>query len=180
MLNLMRALTSLLTLMFLGAMPSTAFAQAEGAEGRVFVVTPLSFVKERDLDFGQIIVGDSAGTVSMDTAGAITTTGGIIQMDGTQQSARFWGYGSFNQRVLINIDANSYTLTRQGGTETMTLDRVAIGSRPPIIITTNPRRFRIANPDGYFAFTMVGRLNVGANQAPGVYEGEFAVTLEYQ
>ncbi len=180
MVSFKRALTSLLSLLLFATIPGVAFAQANSAETTVFVVTPLSFVKERDLNFGRIIVGDTAGTVSMDTAGAVTTTGGIVQVDGTQQTARFWGYGSFNQRVLINIDANSYLLTRQGGAETMTLDQVAIGSRPPIIITTNPRRFRIANPDGYFAFTIVGRLNVGANQAPGIYEGEFAITLEYQ
>jgi len=175
-----QAVGGLLSLFLLSIFPMAASAQDAAPESRVFIVTPLSFVKERDLDFGQILTTNTAGTVSLDTAGEVTTTGGVTQIDGTQQTARFWGYGSFNQRVLINIDQNSYTLTRQGGSETMTLDRVAIGSRPPIIISTNPRRFRIANPDGYFAFTIVGRLSVGANQVPGVYEGEFTVTLEYE
>ncbi|MEM6496840.1 MAG: DUF4402 domain-containing protein [Pseudomonadota bacterium] len=150
------------------------------ADSRALIITPLSFVKDTDLDFGQIIPADTAGTVFMDSTGAVTTTGGVVQLDGTQLPARFWGYGQFNQRVLINITQNSYVLTRDGGSETMLYDQVTIGSRPPVIITTNPRRFRIINPDGFFTFTIAGRLQVGANQRPGIYTGEFAVTLEYE
>ncbi|MEL6529008.1 MAG: DUF4402 domain-containing protein [Pseudomonadota bacterium] len=165
----------------IGSTPMAASAQdVDSADAQAFLVTPLSFVKQTDLDFGQIIASNTAGTVTMDSTGAVTTTGGVTQVDGTQIPARFWGFGQFNQRVLINIDANTYLLTREGGTETMLLDRVTIGSRPPILITTNPRRFRIANPDGFFSFTIAGRLQVGANQTAGIYRGEFAVTLEYE
>lgn len=173
--------TLLLAALALFAAPNAAMAQdSDQAEASAFLVTPLSFVKELDLDFGQIIPGNTNGTVTMDSTGAVTTTGGIIQIAGTQQPARFWGYGTFNQRVLINVDANNYTLVRDGGTETMLLDQILIGSQPPIIINTNPRRFRIANPDGYFSFTIAGRLRVAADQAPGVYSGEFTVQLEYE
>lgn len=161
------------------AVPASA-QDTETTEARAFLVTPLSFVKETDLDFGQIVPGDSDGTVFMNSAGTITTTNGITVLTGTTQPARFWGYGQFNQRVLINVDANTYLLTREGGTETMLYDQVTIGSQPPILITTNPRRFRIANPDGYFAFTIAGRLQVAADQVPGNYKGEFTVTLEYE
>ncbi|MEM7779499.1 MAG: DUF4402 domain-containing protein [Pseudomonadota bacterium] len=161
--------------------PHSVLAQeTESANTEAFLVTPLSFVKQDDLDFGQIIPATSAGTVVMDSTGAVTTSGSIIQVNGTQQPARFWGYGSFNQIVIINVDANSYTLTRDGGTETMIMDQVLIGSSPPINITTNPRRFRIGNPDGFFTFTMAGRLQVNARQRPGTYTGQFTVTLEYQ
>lgn len=171
-----------LALLLLAAWPGMASAQesADDGEARAFLVTPLSFVKQFDLDFGQIITTGIAGTVSMDSTGAVTTTGGVTQINGTQQPARFWGYGTFNQTVLINSDSNTYILTRDGGTETMLLDRLLIGSQPPIVINQNPRRFRIANPDGYFSFTIAGRLQVGANQAPGVYRGEFTIQLEYE
>ena len=166
----------------LGMMPTAAFAQTATDEGdaQAFLVTPLSFVKQFDLDYGTIIPGGTAGTVTMDSAGNVVTTGGVIQVDGTQQPALFWGYGSFLQTVLINSDANTYILTRQGGTETMLMDQVLIGSQPPIIINTNPRRFRIVNPDGYFSFTIAGRLQVGANLPPGTYSGEFTIQLEYE
>ncbi|MEE4199704.1 DUF4402 domain-containing protein [Erythrobacter sp.] len=171
----------LLAVWALALAPGAVRAQpTEQAPSRAFLVTPLSFVKESDLDFGQIIPGNTDGTVVMDSTGAVTTTGGVIQVAGTQNPARFWGYGTFNQRVLINVDANSYTLRREGGTETMLMDQILIGSQPPIVISTRPRRFRIINPDGYFSFTMAGRLQVASDQAPGVYSGEFTVTLEYQ
>ncbi len=166
----------------LGMMPTMASAQETTEEGdaQAFLVTPLSFVKQDDLDFGVIIPGNTAGSVVMDSAGDVTTTGGVIQVDGTQQPARFWGFGTFLQTVLINSDANTYILTREGGTETMLMDQVLIGSQPPIIINTNPRRFRIVNPDGFFSFTIAGRLQVGANLPPGTYAGEFTIQLEYE
>lgn len=176
---LVRAAALLAAALCLAHVPAHAQDSATG-EAQAFLITPLSFVKETDLDFGSIIPGDSAGTVFMDSAGAVSTTGGVTHIGGTQQPARFWGYGEFNQTLLINIDANTYTLTRAGGTETMLYDQVTIGSRPPIVISTNPRRFRIANPDGYFSFTIAGRLRVAADQMPGVYQGEFTVTLEYE
>ncbi|AOL24823.1 protein of unknown function (DUF4402) [Erythrobacter litoralis] len=160
--------------------PAYAQDSTGSSDARTLVVTPLSFVKDTDLDFGQIIASGTAGTVTMDVDGNMTTTGGVTAAGGNPLPARFWGYGTFNQTLLINVDRNSYLLTREGGTETMRLDQVAIGSRPPIQIRTNPRRFRIANPDGFFAFTIVGRLRVGANQPSGIYRGEFTVTLEYE
>ncbi|MEQ8771836.1 MAG: DUF4402 domain-containing protein [Erythrobacter sp.] len=176
-----RAALAALCAMTAAMIPAGASAQdAASTDARAFVVTPLSFVKDTDLDFGQIVAGDSAGTVTMDVEGNMTTTGGVAAAGGNPLPARFWGYGTFNQTLLINVDRNTYLLTREGGTETMRLDRVAIGSRPPIQIRTNPRRFRIANPDGFFAFTIVGRLRVGANQPSGIYRGEFVVSLEYE
>ena len=181
MLKNIQFLRALLVTLFLGLTPATLSAQeSASADAETLLLTPLSFFKEDDLDFGQIIPGDTAGTVVMDSTGAVTTTGGVIQINGTQQVARFWGYGSFNQRVRINVNANSHILTRDGGTETMVMDQVLIGSAPPTVITTSPRTFRIVNANGYFAFSLAGRLQVAANQAPGAYIGEFAVTLEYQ
>ena len=174
-------LRALLVSLLLGLMPGTLSAQdGASADAEALLLTPLSFFKEDDLDFGQIIPSSTAGTVVMDSTGAVTTTGGVIQINGTQQVARFWGYGSFNQRVRINVNANTHTLTRDGGTETMLMDQVLIGSAPPTVITTSPRTFRIVNANGYFAFSLAGRLRVAANQTPGVYSGEFSVTLEYQ
>ncbi len=172
----------LVTGLLLSLLPSALVAQdsVDDAEAQTFVVTPLSFVKQFDLNYGSIIPGDTAGTVVMDSTGAVVTTGGVTQINGTQQPALFWGYGTFRQTVLINSDSNTYVLTRDGGSETMIMDQVLIGSRPPIIISTNPRRFRIINPDGYFSFTIAGRLQVAANQAPGVYTGEFTIQLEYE
>lgn len=175
-----------LTLLF-SAIVAVLFAQTpalaqgtDSSETSAFLVTPLSFQKELDLEFGTIFPGDTGGTVVMDSAGNVSTSGSVIHVEGTQQPARFAGFGAFRQTVLINVDANSYILTRNGGTQTLLMDTLLIGSRPPIIINTSPRRFRIANPDGFFFFTIAGRLQVPANTLPGTYEGEFTVSLEYE
>lgn len=180
--QLIKSIISLLgALLAMSVLPAQAAAQeVESGEASAFLVTPLSFIKQTDLDFGQIIAGSTDGVIVMDSAGTITTTGGVTQIDGTQTPARFWGFGAFLQTVLINSDANSYILTRNGGTETLTMDALLIGSQPPIIINPNPRRFRIVNTDGYFSFTIAGRLQVPANTVPGTYEGQFAITLEYE
>lgn len=159
---------------------TTAQAQeVESSEARAFLVTPLSFVKQFDLDFGDIIPGDNGGTVTVIPNGSVTTTGDVIHIDGTQQAGLFWGYGAVNQLVRIQFDANEYTLTRIGGTETMTMTTTTIGSIPPVPLGANPRIFRIVNPDGYFNFGMGATLDVDGDQAPGVYEGDFTITLDY-
>ena len=157
-----------------------AFAQAESAtaNAEALAITPLSLVKEQDLDFGYIIPGTTTGFVTLSPSNAVTTTGGII-VTGTTQNAAFYGYGSFNQILRIYIDANQYNLVRQGGTQTMRLDQMTIGSTPPVVIGTAPRTFRIASASGLFRFTMGGRLRVLANQMPGTYVGQFAVSVEY-
>ncbi len=161
-------------------LPTAAQAQeTESAEAAVFIVTPLSFVKQFDVDFGQIVPGDNAGQVILGPDGSVSTTGDVIQIDGTQQRGLFWGYGQLNQLVRINFDANDYTLTRIGGTETMQMSATTIGSVPPVPLGANPRIFRIANPDGFFSFGVGATLDVAGNQAPGTYEGTFTITLDY-
>lgn len=167
--------------MSLFALPSAALANdTESGEASALLITPLSFLNQTDLDFGRIVPGNADGEVVMDSLGNVTTTNGVIQIDGTQAPARFFGFGEFLQTVLINVDANEHLLTRTGGTETLLLDAILIGSQPPIIIDTNRRRFRIINPDGFFSFTIAGRLEVPSDTLPGTYEGQFAITLEYE
>lgn len=161
-------------------LPAGAHAQeTEAAEVRAFLVTPLSFVKQFDLDFGQVIPGDNAGQVTVGPDGSVSTNGDVTQIDGTQERALFFGFGAFNQLVRIQFDADDYELTRVGGTETMTMSATTIGSIPPVPLDSNPRIFRISNPDGFFSFGMGATLDVEANQEPGTYEGTFTITLDY-
>lgn len=180
--GLTRAKTALVTVILMGlaAFATPAAAQdTDSAESRAFLVTPLSFVKQFDLHFGDIIPSDTDGTVVIDPAGGVTTTGGVQVITTNAQAARFWGYGTFRQLVRVNFDANQYTLTRVGGTETMTMNTTTVGSVPPVPLGASPRIFRIGNPDGYFAFGVGATLEVDADQAPGTYESTFTITLEY-
>ncbi|MEZ5696428.1 MAG: DUF4402 domain-containing protein [Sphingomonadaceae bacterium] len=156
-----------------------AHAQQENANTKIVVVRPLTLVKDEDLDFGLILPGNTQGFVILNPDGSITTTGGVVAVAGDPQAATFYGYGRYRQYLRLRISANRYFLRRQGGSETMRLDDIVIGSTPPTELTTNPRLFYIGSPDGFFGFSLGGRLRVGANQAVGVYVGEFDVLIEY-
>jgi hypothetical protein len=63
------------------------------------------------------------------------------------------------------------TLTRSGGTETMSLG--GFNSSPN-------GAFQLDTVTGQSSFTVGGTLTVGANQVPGTYAGSFTVSVEYQ
>ncbi len=157
-------------------------AKAASASGlaKTVVVSRLSFLNAEELEFGNILAGTTAGTVIVGPDGVRTKTGGVTLVGGLVQPARFAGRGTVNQTVLISLTASPSTLTRTGGTETMILDQLVIGSTPTAVLTTTPQAFRISSTTGIFNFPIGGRLNVGANQVPGDYVGTFNVTLEYQ
>jgi spore coat protein U-like protein len=155
------------------AMAATAPANAE-----VALVRPLSFIKVDDLDFGKIIPAAVAGQVTVTPAGARSSTNGIILVGNTQKPASFAGDGTFNQRVDISLGSNTINLTGPGAA--MQVNTFVIGSTPTAVITTTPRRFRITSATGIFQFPVGATLNVGANQAPGVYNGTWTITLQYQ
>ena len=151
------------------------------AVAKAIVVTQLSFFKVDDLNFGKIIAGTTAGTVTVAPTGVRTATGGAkLAADSNVRPARFAGKGSNNQGVTIALAAGTSTLTRIGGTEKMTADTFIIGSTPTATLTIVPLAFRISSATGIFTFPVGATLRVGANQVPGKYSGTFTITLVYQ
>lgn len=161
------------------APPLAAQEDNSETDAKTVVVLPLTLVKDEDLDFGLILPGTSRGFVTLDPDGSISTSGGVLAVAGETQAATFYGYGRYRQFLRLNISQNTYQLRRQGGSETMRLDRITIGSTPPTQLTTTPRLFYIGSPSGFFGFSLGGRLRVGANQVPGLYVGEITVAVEY-
>lgn len=147
---------------------------------RAVVVKKLSFIKTADLDFGRIVPGTAAGTVTVRPDGTLATAGGVRFSGEGAHPATFAGYGSPNQIVNISLTRNTVQLRRVGGTETMRLETFVIGSTPQAQLTTSPLAFRIASSTGMFAFPLGATLRVGARQAPGIYTATFSVVLEYQ
>ncbi len=161
---------------------TTAPAQAEetsSAEAETIVVVPLTLIKVKDLDFGKIVPGTIDGIITLRPNGTILTTGGILVLSGTTQPAEFEGAGVGDQGMVIKLDRNFYDLTRDGGTETMRLRRLRAGTTPQTALTRNFTAMNNFSVDGAFAFSVGGQLLVAANQAPGIYSGEFEVTVEY-
>lgn len=159
------------------AMP--AFAQTtEQVDSTVDIVRPLTLVNTADLDFGRVIAGPTAGTITMAANNVVTSGGGAISAGGTDP-ARFYGYGTYNRYVGIRTFSNTITINRSGGGANMTISNLAMAATPVTPLTTSWRYFRIGAPDGFFSFSVGGQLNVGANQAPGIYNGTFTVELVY-
>ena len=161
-------------------LPSMTHARQANGRAEIAVLQTLSFIKIDDLEFGNIIAGPTAGTVTVSPFGVRTTTGPITAIGGGFQQAQFGGRGAPNQNLLISMTTNTVTLRRTVGTQTMIADTFIIGSTPTQPLNTTVRQFRIGSATGVFQFGVGARLNVGANQAPGVYSGTFRVTLIYQ
>ncbi len=148
------------------------------ADAQIAIVRPLEFIRVENLDFGRVIRGSTAGTVTIAPDGTRTRTGGVTLIGTDFQPAEFAGMGTNNQRVDISLGANSIFVTGPGAP--MRVRTFVIGSTPTAILTTTPLRFRINSPTGIFIFPVGATLEVGANQVPGTYSGTWTVTLNYQ
>jgi hypothetical protein len=162
------------------ALPGTARAGQANGRSEIVVLRNLSFIKIDDLEFGAMIPGGAASTVTVAPGGGRTTTGPVTLVGSASQPAQFGGRGAANQNLLLSINANSITLTRAGGTQTMIVDTFTVSSTPVTNLTTVPTLYRISSSTGIFQFGLGARLRVGANQAPGNYTGTFRLTLIYQ
>lgn len=163
----------------LGAsMANPAQAKTQPGDAEITVVRPLSFVIDDGIDFGNVVRGTTAGTVTVAPNGTRTKTGGVtLANGGGHKPASFAGFGAFNQRVDISLGANSIFLTGPGAP--MRVHDFVVGSTPTAVLTTTPLRFRIAAANGIFVFPVGATLDVAANQAPGKYTGIWVINLNY-
>ncbi len=140
------------------------------ASGTAVFVRPLTLLKRNDLDFGAIVASTTAGTVTLNPAtGTLTATGGLVLVPGATSAGRFVGAGTRNTPINIRIPNGPVTLTRVGGTQTMTVTNW----------TLDGAANRRVPPNRAFEFRVGGRLNVAANQMDGTYVGSFDVTVHY-
>jgi hypothetical protein len=149
--------------------PLLAVTPPTNSSGSVAIVHPLTLQKLEDMDFGGLTV-TTAGTAVIDPiANSMSVTGGVTAVSGTPHAARFRGAASGGPVVNIKIPNQPITLTRVGGTQTMTLSNFTLDG---------PSK-RTMGQAAFFDFRVGGRLNVAANQAEGAYIGTFTVTAQY-
>jgi hypothetical protein len=156
-----------------------AAAATGNAVSRARIRRPTTLISSRDLDFGTLIRGATAGTVTINAqTGVRTRTGGVVLAGGAPNSAAFAGTGTGNAIVTMSVSAATITLARSGGGATMTLNtlRVRAGAGGQ---QTLPRNYTLP-ASGAQTFNFGGRLNVAANQLDGNYSGTFSLTMNYQ
>lgn len=167
-----RAALFVLALMPLGNLSSLAVAQvASSAPARagLTIARPLALERLQNLEFGGLAV-NGAGTATVSaTTGALTTTGGVSLLAGSPQAARFRLTTSRATAVLIRVPTGTVILTRQGGTQTISITNWQFEGSA----------IRLFGSNGSVTFGVGGRLNIPANQAEGVYSGSFDVTVNY-
>jgi hypothetical protein len=167
--SILRTASAMLALPLPGVAAAAPVPATIQSTGRATVLKSLSVLKQADLDFGELAAG-GAGTAVIDPAtGAVTTTGQVLPIGSAAHRATFIATGSKNSVVLIRVPKNPVTLTRVGGTETMTVSNWTLDGN------TN-RKIPVGNA---FTFGVGGTLNVGAAQVDGTYAGTFTVTVQY-
>jgi hypothetical protein len=154
----------------LGAAADAAPVQAtRNATATVYIPSPAQVRKLQDLNFALLAV-TGAGTAVIDpNSDTMSTTGGVLHAGWTPYAALFQGVAPVKGVVIIRIPKNPITVTRVGGTETMTVDTWTISG--------NAKRTVAAQEP--FDFKVGGTLRVNAGQAEGVYLGTFNVDIQY-
>lgn len=163
------------------ALAAPADVASASATAEIVLVAPTSLTKTRDMVFGKITQSQVAGTVVMNAAtSTCSTTDGLTRL-GTCQPAEFAGRGARFMQVRINVPA-SIELTGPG--QAMVVDTFRLATSGDLALATGTTladgRYRIVSASGIYGFGVGGTLRVNANQAPGVYTGNFDVTVVYQ
>jgi spore coat protein U-like protein len=160
--------TLLLPAILWSAAAQAAGAATQSAAGQVSILSPLSVLKNADLDFGNLVVSGTGTAVMDPVAGSLMTTGGVTKA-GTAHAAQFTGTGSKNSVVHIRVPTAPITVTRVGGTETMTVSNFTLDQAANLKVPASD----------IFNFAVGATLNVGTLQAVGTYTGTFQVTVQY-
>jgi Domain of unknown function (DUF4402) len=155
-----------------------AQAATGSATSRGQIRRPVTLINSRDLNFGNIIRGVTAGTVTINArTGARTRTGGTVLQGTGFSSALFAGTGSGGRLVRLTVGAPTITLIGPAAA-TMTVNtlRISVGGANQ---QTLPRNTTLP-ASGNQSFAIGGRVNVAANQLDGDYTATFNLTMDYQ
>jgi hypothetical protein len=156
--------------LFVPATAAHAVTPLKQSTASATIILPLTVTKLKDMDFGYL-GATTAGTAILDPdANSLTVTGGAAAVGGTPHCAEFVGAAQSNSVVNIKVPKQPATLTRVGGTETMTATNFTLQS--------GLNKKVLAKLDS-FTFRVGATLNVAANQVEGTYVGTFDVTVQY-
>lgn len=166
----MASFAALVALLPLGAAANAApVGPDRNATATVQIHSATQVRKLQDLNFAMLLV-TTAGTAVIDpNTDTMTTTGGVFHAGWTPYAALFEAIAPAKSVVIIRLPRDPITLTRFGGTETMTVSNWTVSG--------NARRTVAAQEP--FAFKVGGTLAVNAGQVEGIYLGTFEVDVQY-
>lgn len=148
-------------------------AQAQSANGQTSanINQSVTVVKNADLEFGTFVPGTvrSVFRLNPNNGNLNQRNGDAVAIGGAPEPASFTASGTPLLRVRITSSQNRIFIVRDGGTETMRVNRFRFDG---------PRN-RFLNAAGEATYRVGGQIRIGANQAPGTYRGAFNVTIDY-
>ncbi len=162
-------LTMALAALIAPAIQAAPIASPTPPAAQAALMRPLTLSKLADMDFGYLGVTTAGTAVINPVTNTMAVTGGVIRLGGTPHAARFAGATRSSAVVIIRIPNGAITLTRVGGTQTITLDS----------FTLDGQSKRAMAQAGVFEFAVGATLRPAANQVEGVYTGTFDVTIQY-
>ena len=149
----------------------SSFAQATAyAPASATIVTPISISITADMNFGNIAVGSTGGTVILTPAGSRSATGGITlpAIIGTVSAASFTVSGSQSYTYVITLPS---TLDVTHGSDIMTLST----------FTSTPSATGTLGSGGTQTLNVGATITVAGTQPAGTYTNTtgFPVTVNY-
>lgn len=152
------------------AFSAATFAQVSAtATASATIVAPITITKTVDMNFGNVAVNNTAGTVVLTPAGVRSATGGctLPATTGTVAAASFTVGGTAGYTYSITLPA---TNTISDGTNSMTVNTFTSNPTPTGTLT-----------GGTSTLTVGATLNVAGSQPAGVYTSTapFTVTVNY-
>jgi hypothetical protein len=150
---------------------ASSFAQVSAtANASAIIVTPIAISRTAHMDFGNVAVSASGGTVVLAPAGGRSTTGGVTlpATTGSPAAAAFHITGASGYTYAITLPAAVTTIS--SGANDMTVDTW----------TSTPNATGTLT-GGADDVTVGATLHVSANQAAGIYTSAtpFTVTVNY-
>lgn len=174
-----RAALALCALAGCGMEAGDAFAQSANSStspgaAQAAVVAPLQITAGTNLRFGQFANATTAGTITIDPFGTVSTTGGMIGANTFAQTAAGRGNATFrmtgNPNATVGITVSTNVQVVSG------INRMSITG-----FTGNVANSAIVlDATGAYTLAVGATINVNANQAPGSYSGTYILTVTYQ
>lgn len=173
--RLRSVLTAVAVLAATLAMPGEVLAAPGGSvtmtgSASATVIRPISIVATAPLRFGVMAQPTAAGTVTVSTAGTVTTGGGMVgntaiaQGTAGPQAGKFRVSGEPGRQFFVTLPLAATVNRGGGGSMTITLFTVGALTGSPV---------------GTLDIAVGGTLAVGAAQPIGTYNGTYQITASY-
>ncbi|MDP2234823.1 MAG: DUF4402 domain-containing protein [Bacteroidales bacterium] len=150
---------------------SAQTSETKSNEARAQVLTSIGLSAINPLEFGGFMSA-AIGTVVLTPLSVRTATGGVTlyATSITPTAASYNINGAPNASYTIVVPTTDQALTRVGNAETMIAN---------LFTCSYPSLASTLDGSGIGSFSVGATLEVGAAQAPGVYVGNFDVTIAY-